>query len=47
MAALIFLAFFAVLSAVVLLGYGADSRDPEFSLGKVLAPRSTPGDQGR
>jgi hypothetical protein len=43
MAAVLILAlvagFFVALSAMVLLGHGADSRDPEYSLGKVLAPR--------
>jgi hypothetical protein len=45
MAALFFLAFFAVLSALVLTGHGADSRDPDYTLGKVLAPRSVPDQQ--
>ena len=40
MAALLFLAFFAVLGALVLTGHSADSRDPDYALGKVLAPRS-------
>jgi hypothetical protein len=42
MAALLILAFFAALSVLVLTGHSADSRDPDFSLGKVAAPRRAP-----
>jgi hypothetical protein len=47
MAALIFLAFFVVLGVAVVLGRTPDTRDPEFSLGRVLAPRSASGKEGR
>ncbi len=36
MAALLCLAFLALLGAAVLLGYTVDSRDPDYSLGKVF-----------
>jgi hypothetical protein len=47
MAALILLAFFVVLGVAVLLGHVPDTRDPDFSLGKLLAPRRAPNDEGR
>ena len=47
MAALFFLGFFVVLSVLVLLGHGADSRDPEYSLGKVVAPRPASDNNSR
>jgi hypothetical protein len=36
MAALLFVAFLVLLGVAVMLGYTVDSRDPEYSLGKVL-----------
>jgi hypothetical protein len=47
MAALLFLAFFIVLGVAVVLGRTPDTRDPEFSLGRVLAPRTASDDKGR
>jgi hypothetical protein len=47
MTALVFLAFFAVLSALVLSGHGADTRDPDYALGRVIAPRPASGEDGR
>jgi hypothetical protein len=47
MAALLFLAFILVLDAAVLLGRGFDSRDPEFSLGRMLTRRREDDDEGR
>jgi hypothetical protein len=47
MAALIFLAFLVVLGVAVVLGRTPDTRDPEFSLGRVLAPRTASGGEGR
>jgi ABC-type uncharacterized transport system YnjBCD permease subunit len=47
MAAVVFLALLVVLSVLALLGYGADSRDPEYCLGKVLTPRPASGDHSR
>jgi hypothetical protein len=45
MAALLLLAFFLALSVLVLLRRGADTRDAEYSLGRVLAPRTASGAQ--
>jgi hypothetical protein len=47
MAALLFLAFILVLDAAVFLGRGFDSRDPEFSLGRMLTRRRGDDDEGR
>lgn len=41
MAALMFLAFFIVLGVAAALGRTPDTRDPEFSLGRVTAPHIT------
>jgi hypothetical protein len=43
MAALIFLVIIIAMGVAALLGWTADSRDPEYSLGKVLAPRADSG----
>jgi hypothetical protein len=47
MAALLFLAFFIVIGVAVVTGHSHDSRDPDFSLGKVLAPRAHPNGRDR
>ncbi|HKC26990.1 MAG TPA: hypothetical protein VKB75_03160 [Jatrophihabitans sp.] len=47
MAALFFLAFFIVLGVAVLLGRTPDTRDPEFSLGRVVVPRAGTGMHNR
>lgn len=39
-AALIFLAFLIVMGVLVVLGRTPDTRDPEYSIGRVLAPRA-------
>jgi hypothetical protein len=47
MAALVILALFIVLDVVVLLGLTPDTRDPEYSLGRVVAPRTASDRKGR
>ena len=47
MALLIVLGFLALLGVAVLAGRTADTRDPEYSLGRVLAPRAASDAQGR
>ena len=47
MALLILLAFFVVLGVAAVSGHVADTRDPDYSLGRLLAPRTRTGDQGR
>jgi hypothetical protein len=47
MAALVFLAFFVLLGAAVLLGYTVDSRDPDYSLGKVFTAERPKNGNGR
>jgi hypothetical protein len=47
MAFLIVLGFFVLLGAAALLGRTADTRDPEYSLGRVLAPRAASDATGR
>jgi hypothetical protein len=47
MAALLFLAFFIVLGVAVVLGRTPDTRDPEFSLGRVVVPRAARGEDDR
>jgi hypothetical protein len=42
MAALLLLAFLAVLSVLVLTGHTTDSRDPDYTLGQVFTPGSAP-----
>jgi hypothetical protein len=47
MVALVFTALLLVLSVLALLGRCADSRDPDYGLGKVLAPRPASGQHSR
>jgi hypothetical protein len=42
MAALIFLAILVLMDVAVLLGLTPDTRDPKFSMGPVIAPRTAP-----
>jgi hypothetical protein len=42
MAALIFLIIIVGIGIASVLGWTADSRDPDYSLGKLLHPRSNP-----
>lgn len=37
-AAFVILGFFVLLGAAALLGWCADTRDPEYSFGRVIAP---------
>lgn len=41
MALILLLAFFVALSAAGILGLGADTRDPDYTLGRVIAPKPT------
>jgi hypothetical protein len=47
MAVLILLALFLVLGVAAYFGWVPDTRDPEFSLGRVTAPRTASGAQSR
>jgi hypothetical protein len=47
MVALFLLALLIVLGAAVLLGCTPDTRDPEFSLGKVLEPHAASDEKSR
>lgn len=47
MAAIIVLAILVLIGFVVALGRTADSRDAEYSLGKVIAPQAAPGARSR
>jgi hypothetical protein len=42
-AALVFLGLFLVLGVLALLGWTADTRDPDYSLGRLLLPDPRPG----
>ncbi|HET8581950.1 MAG TPA: hypothetical protein VFL65_01765 [Jatrophihabitans sp.] len=45
-AVILLLAFFVLLALAAALGFVADSRDPDYSMGRLLTPRA-PGRAGR
>jgi hypothetical protein len=47
MALILLLAFFVVLGVAGVLGWFVDSRDTDYSLGRLLAPRPTPAGKRR
>lgn len=45
MALILLLAFFGALAVAGVLGLVADSRDPDYSLGRLIAPKPTDSDK--